>query len=89
MNELNQLQTMLNNMMFSGPVLVGVILLSIWSVIWKGIALWKAARLSHKNWFIALLLLNTMGILEIIYIFLIAKKEETAKKMFGEEATQI
>lgn len=50
--------------------------ISIWSIIWKGIALWKAARLYHKGWFIALLIINTVGILEIIYIFLVAKKEE-------------
>lgn len=46
----------------------------IWSIPWKGVALWKAARLSHKKWFIALLILNTFAILEIIYIFFVAKK---------------
>ncbi len=89
MNELNQLQAALNNLIFSGPVIAAIILISVWSLIWKGIALWKSARLGHKNWFIALLLINTMGILEIVYIFLIAKKEETAKKMFGETPSQV
>ena len=52
------------------------ILLAIvaWTVPWKGIALWKAAQLSHRGWFIAILILNTLGILDIIYIFFVAKK---------------
>jgi len=58
-------------------------LLIIWSLIWKGVALWKAARLSSKTWFVVLLLVNTMGILEIIYIFFVAKKYsvETEKQI--------
>jgi hypothetical protein len=48
--------------------------LVIWSIIWKGIALWKAARNSHQAWFVILLIVNTLGILEIIYIFGFSKK---------------
>lgn len=51
-----------------------IISLVLWSIPWKGFALWKAARLSHKKWFIVLLIANTIGILEIFYIFVIAKK---------------
>ncbi len=40
----------------------------------KGIALWKAAQRSQKNWFIALLFINSLGILELIYIFVISKR---------------
>ncbi len=49
-------------------------LLVLWSTVWKGIALWKSAQLSHKKWFIFLLVINTFGILEIIYIYFVAKK---------------
>lgn len=49
------------------------LLLSLWSLIWKGIALWKSARNNQRNWFIALLIINTFGILEIIYIFYFSK----------------
>lgn len=45
----------------------------IWTMIWKGIALWKSSRKNHMVWFIVLLLLNTMGILEILYIFVFSK----------------
>lgn len=39
-----------------------------WSIIWKGIALWNAARNRQLSWFIALLIVNTLGLLEIIYL---------------------
>jgi len=51
------------------------VVLTVWSLIWKGIALWKAAEDRSKPWFIALLIVNTMGILEIIYIFFFSKKK--------------
>jgi methionyl-tRNA synthetase len=50
-----------------------IILALIWSLIWKGMALWKAARNSQRNWFIALLLINTLGILDIIYLLMFRK----------------
>ncbi|MBP9781620.1 hypothetical protein KBC89_03100 [Candidatus Woesebacteria bacterium] len=40
-----------------------------WSLIWKGLALWQSASRRHLVWFIILLVVNTMGILEILYIF--------------------
>ncbi len=51
-----------------------IALVVLWTLPWKGWALWKAARLSHKKWFVALLIINTLGILEIIYIYFVAKK---------------
>jgi hypothetical protein len=48
--------------------------LIIWSVIWKGIALWKSARNSQTVWYVIMLIVNTAGILEIIYIFGFSKK---------------
>ena len=49
-------------------------LLIVWTFAWKGLALWKAAGLRQRNWFIAILILNTAGILEIIYLYFIARK---------------
>lgn len=40
----------------------------IWSLAWKGTALWKASRNNQNIWFICLFIINTVGILEIIYI---------------------
>ncbi|OGZ84947.1 MAG: hypothetical protein A2599_03260 [Candidatus Staskawiczbacteria bacterium RIFOXYD1_FULL_39_28] len=56
-------------------ILTLFVLLSIWALIWKGIALWKAARNNSKPWFVALLIVNTVGILEIIYIFFLSDKK--------------
>ncbi len=52
---------------------VVIMLLVVWSLIWKGLALWKAARLGHRNWFIALLIINTLGILDILYLYIFSK----------------
>ena len=54
------------------PLLIAALL--IWSLVWKGLALWKAAGLRHKYWFVALLLVNALGILEIIYLLFVARK---------------
>lgn len=56
-------------------LLVGVVVL--WDLVWKGLALWKASRAGSKWWFIAILVLNTSGLLPIIYIFMISKEEGT------------
>ncbi len=36
-------------------------LLIAWSVIWKGLALWPAARNRQLVWYLALLIVNTVG----------------------------
>ncbi len=56
-----------------------IVILVIWTIPWKGWALWTAARRGGKIWFIALLIINTMGILDILYIFIFSKKS-TEKK---------
>lgn len=45
----------------------------IWSVVWKGLALWHSARRGQYWWFVILLVVNTLGILEIIYLFFVSK----------------
>ena len=59
----------------------------LWSLAWKGIALWKAAKHEQKAWFVALLIVNTVGLLEIAYILffqktpvIVAKKPVQAKQ---------
>jgi methionyl-tRNA synthetase len=54
--------------------------ITVWSLFWMGWALWRAARDGSKIWFIVLLLVHTMGILDIIYIFIISKKSEKRAK---------
>jgi hypothetical protein len=57
------------------------IVLSLWSYLWKGIALWHAAKQNQRNWFIVMLIVNTAGILELIYLFRFAKKKVTIKEL--------
>jgi hypothetical protein len=55
-----------------------IIILAIWDTVWKLIAMWKAARANQLAWFIILAVVNTLGILPIIYIVLIRKSVEAA-----------
>jgi len=50
-----------------------IVFVFVWSLLWKGIALWKSARNAQKVWFVSLLILQTLGILEILYIFIFQK----------------
>ena len=45
-----------------------MIAVAFWDLIWKGIALWRAAKRREVGWFVALLLLNTAGVLPILYL---------------------
>lgn len=51
-------------------------LIFLWTIPWKGYALWKAARNGQAKWFIALLVINTVGILEITYVFYFSKPKQ-------------
>ena len=53
------------------------LLLTIWSLYWKARALWRAAQTGEKRWFIALLIINTAGILEILYLYAFSKPSNT------------
>lgn len=66
---------LLNNLI-SNPY--GLILITAWTLPWKGVALWRAARTRDKWWFVAMLILNTLGILEILYIFYFGKRTSLA-----------
>ena len=42
-------------------------LIIAWTLPWKGVALWKASHNRQKAWFVVILVMNTLAILEIIY----------------------
>ena len=46
-----------------------IILLLIWEIYWKAHALWIAARRGDKNFYIAILIINSLGILPIYYLY--------------------
>ena len=64
------------------PVVMALFFVLIaWSIVWKGMALWTAARAGSKPWFVALLIVNTAGILDILYIFVFSRaKGSSASK---------
>jgi len=57
-----------------------LVLVLIWSVVWKGLALWKAARRGANVWFVVLLVVNTVGILEILYLYVFSKKSHSVSR---------
>ncbi|HEV7424455.1 MAG TPA: DUF5652 family protein [Candidatus Paceibacterota bacterium] len=46
----------------------------VWTIFWKIYAVWLSARHDRKQWFVVLILVNTLSILEMIYVFKIEKK---------------
>ena len=60
----------------------------VWTLFWKGLAMWRAAKNSQAAWFVISLVLNTFGILSIIYLqffqqdlnIKVSKKKKVSKK---------
>ncbi len=62
--------------------------MAVWTIPWKGFALWKSARKGDKYWFVVLLLINTAAILEILYLFIFSeKKPQTQEPVPTENKT--
>lgn len=75
-------QLISDNTSLNSPLASIVIaLILLWSLTAKGTALWHAAQNKERNWFIAILILNTVGIIEIIYLFFFSKKKLTTGDM--------
>jgi len=69
----------MESLIVNNPWILVVVML--WVLPWKGVSLWKSAGLKHKWWFIILLLVNTLAILDIIYIFGVARKAERKRNI--------
>lgn len=57
-----------------------IVILSIWDAVWKLIALWKSARNNHLAWFICIAIINSVGILPIVYILMHRNKPVESSK---------
>jgi hypothetical protein len=68
---------MIDTSLFSNPKysLLIILITVFWILPWKIYSLWTAAKRGDKIWFIILAVVNTLGILEIIYVFGVAKKK--------------
>ena len=63
--------------------LIGVLLvMSVIDVIFRGWAMWRAARMEKKSWFIALLVINSMAILPVIFLLV---TNDTYSKAFPKQ----
>ncbi|HEX9153786.1 MAG TPA: DUF5652 family protein [Candidatus Saccharimonadales bacterium] len=51
--------------------------LILWSLAWKGMALWRSAQKKDKAWFVALLIINTAGLLDMFYLFVFSKRNQS------------
>ncbi len=72
--------TMFNLYQRPGLMLLGFLVIVVWVVIWKGLALWFSAQNKQKNWFIAILILNTLGLLPIIYLLWFKPRSEIVRR---------
>ncbi len=45
----------------------------IWELVWKMLALWRAARKNDKFWFVVIFVVNSLGLLEIAYYFYLSR----------------
>lgn len=71
------------NQFLQGPQ---AILFFAWTLFWRGWALWRAAKNEQKIWFGALLVLNTVGLLEIVYLLFFQKEGRLWEKVFVKKA---
>ncbi|OGM32319.1 hypothetical protein A2803_04050 [Candidatus Woesebacteria bacterium RIFCSPHIGHO2_01_FULL_44_21] len=57
--------------MFNNPRILWIVgPLALLDLVLKGFALWRAAKRGQQVWFIALLVVNSLGILPAIYLLL-------------------
>jgi hypothetical protein len=67
-----------------------MIVLAIISIFFKGYALWTAVKRDEKGWFVALLIINTLGILELVYLYGVAGKTiDDFKSLFKKNDTSV
>ncbi len=62
-----------------GTIFFAIFMLAIIAL--KGYALWHAAKRDDKGWFVAILIVNTFGILEIIYLYFVVEKWKKEDKI--------
>ena len=70
-------------------IIVWLVLLAIWDVVWKGLAMWEAAKRREKGWFIAILIINSVGILPIIYLLIKKNKGHINNRIYIKRKTRV
>lgn len=57
-----------------------IVLAILWSLPWKGWALWRASHKNDRVWFVVLFLVNTVGLLDMVYLFFISERRGLAQR---------
>jgi hypothetical protein len=60
------------------PVVLMILL--AWDLVWRGMALWKSAKKNQSTWFVFLLIVNSLGILPIIYLLIDKYSHKTTEE---------
>lgn len=68
-----------------GAILLFILMILV--IVLKGYALWHAAKRDEKAWFIVLLVVNTLGILELVYLYFVVEKWKTKKPISETTST--
>lgn len=60
--------------------IITIVILSVWELVWKAFGLWHSAKNDDKLWFVLIMILNTAGILPIVYLLTKTKFFKKKKK---------
>jgi hypothetical protein len=55
-----------------------LVVMVFWTAFWTILALYRAASRKHKVWFVVLFFINTVGILEILYLLILRNRPKRA-----------
>lgn len=56
--------------------IIALLVVGVWSLVWKGIGLWYAAKNQQRKWFITILIIDVLGLLPIIYLIWFKPEEK-------------
>ena len=65
-------------------MLIVYLIIGLSILLFKALALWHSARHSQKWWFAAVLILNTLGILPLVYLFFF-RPDRKKTNIFGRK----
>lgn len=62
-----------------------LVIAAVWELIWKGLALWRSSQKRDLAWFVAILIINSVGILPIIYLLMHREDKTPDEEVYDYE----